>query len=164
MTKLNSASLEAYLLAHNIPGEVLRLEVPTPTVETAAAAVGCLPEQIVKSILFLVKGEPVLAVTCGQRYVEQRAIAARFGVGRKKVKLARPKIVLDISGYEVGAMPPFGHLQPLQTLLDPSVLAHEQVYAGGGAGNTLLRISPQAIQDAAAAEVLDLHTRPNMNN
>jgi prolyl-tRNA editing enzyme YbaK/EbsC (Cys-tRNA(Pro) deacylase) len=158
MRTLNSRDLESYMQGNGIDGEILRLDSPTPTVDSAAQAVGCLPEQIVKSILFLVDGAPVLAVACGPRRVEARALARRFDVGRKRVRLASPPQVLEITGYEVGAMPPFGHREPLPTLLDPLVNNQSEVYAGGGGENALLRITPSEIARAAAAEMWDLHT------
>ena len=157
MKTLNSRDLESYMQSSNIEAEILHLDAPTPTVEAAAQAVGCQPEQIVKSILFMVNGAPVLAVACGPRRVDARALARRFEVGRKRVKLAYPEQVIEVAGYEVGAMPPFGHREPLRTLLDPAVVSQTEVYAGGGEENALLRISPQAIQRAAQAELWDLN-------
>ncbi|MBI3159805.1 MAG: YbaK/EbsC family protein [Chloroflexi bacterium] len=154
---LTPLDLQAFLDEHAIPAEIVHLDALTPTVETAAAAVGCQPEQIVKSILFLVQGQPHLAVTCGTQRVDSRALAAHSGVGRKQVKLADAETVLALAGYPVGAMPPFGHRQPLPTLMDPSVLAQAEVYAGGGSDSTLLRIQPELIRRHAAAEVLALH-------
>ena len=160
MVKLSSDHLQAFMQQHGISGEVLHLSVPTPTVEMAAQAVECQPEQIVKSILFLINDEPVLTITCGTPRVERRAIASHYQVGRKRVNLASAKTVLTISGYEVGSMPPFGHQQPLETLIDPTVLTKEEVYAGGGADNALLCISPKDIQHYSQAVVLDLHNLP----
>ncbi len=95
MDKMGPADLQAYVDQHGISGEILYLDDRTPTVEIAARAVGTRPEQIAKSILFLIDEQPVLAITCGIAYVERRAIAALYGVGRKRVKLALP-------GYRVG--------------------------------------------------------------
>jgi prolyl-tRNA editing enzyme YbaK/EbsC (Cys-tRNA(Pro) deacylase) len=157
---LGPADLKAFLETHQIQGELLHLNNPTPTVETAAVAVGAQPEQIVKSILFLVDGQPVLAITCGTSYVERRAISLRFGVGRKKVKLAAPETVAEETGFLVGAMPPFGHRQPLRTLIDPRVLEKPVVYAGGGSDYDLLRLDPRTILQVTQGEVLDLITPP----
>jgi prolyl-tRNA editing enzyme YbaK/EbsC (Cys-tRNA(Pro) deacylase) len=180
-TPLSSLELQAFMTAHAIPGEILHMRVPTPTVEAAAQALGVRTEQIVKSILFLVEADavrppiqppapgqgfnsdhtrPVLAITCGTAYVERRTIAAHFEVGRKRVKLASPEVVLAISGYEVGAMPPFGHRQPLRTLLDRRVLDLSETYAGGGDENAMLRLDPHDIARFTAAEVLDLIALP----
>ncbi len=141
---------------HGIQGEILQLDQPVPTVPAAARAVGALEDQIVKSLLFLVAGEPLLAITCGTRRVDRRAVATVRGVGRKKVKLAAPEDVLAISGYTVGAMPPFGHSSALPTLLDESVLEQPAVYAGGGSDTALVRLDPQEILAATGAQVLDL--------
>lgn len=148
--------LSEYMRAHGISGEILHLDVTTPTVEAAARAVNAAPQQIIKSILFIVDEQPILAIACGTASIGRRAIADLFGVGKKRVKLANPEAVLEISGYEVGAMPPFGHRQPLTTLVDERVLASPELYAGGGADNALVRLNPQEILRATAARVLDL--------
>lgn len=164
---LNSSDLQSFMSAHNLTGEILRLSVPTPTVETASQAAGVHLDQIVKSILFLVEDlpgaqpyQPVLAIACGTAHVEQRAIAAHYGVGRKRVKLASPEQVRSITGYEVGALPPFGHRQPLPTLLDHRVLNLPQVYAGGGEENALVRLDSRDIARLTGAVVLDLTAIP----
>jgi Cys-tRNA(Pro) deacylase len=161
---LGPADLKAYMQAHGIPGEILHLSVPTPTVEAAAQAVGTNPDHIVKSILFLVDNKPVLAIACGQAYVERRALAAAFGVGRKKVKLASPESVLEATGYHVGAMPPFGHHVSLPTLIDWRVLEFTEIYAGGGDDNTLVRLPPQSILLATQARVIDLIAPPGQSS
>lgn len=157
---LTPSDIQAFLEDQNISGEILFLEVPTLTVEAAASAVGTSPQQIVKSILFIVGDEPILAVSCGMDRVDRRAIAAVCDVGRKKVKLASPEIMLEVSGYEVGAMPPFAHRQKIKTLLDQRVLQQPVVFAGGGAENALLRLSPDDILEATNAQVLDLVNGP----
>lgn len=153
---LKPENLHSFIQTNNIQAEMLHLDTLTPTVESAAQAVGTEPDNIVKSILFLVDGKPILAIACGQARVDSRAIAALYGVGRKRVKLAPPEVVLKETGYEVGAMPPFGHLYPLETLLDRRVLERPVVFAGGGSEQTLIRLSPQAILEATGARILDL--------
>ncbi len=153
---LDPSDLEEFMRKNHIPGEILHLDVPTPTVETAAAAVGSDPESIVKSLLFTINDNLVLAITCGPTHIDRRAIAAFFQVGRKKVKLADPQTVLEATGYQVGAMPPFGHHAPLSTLIDQRVLHKNEIYAGGGSDQTLLRISPETILNVTQAKVLDL--------
>lgn len=154
--RLGVHELVEYMQAHGIQGEILHLSVPTPTVEAAAQAVNASPEQIIKSILFIVDDQPVLAVACGKSTIDRRAIADMNRVGKKRVKLATPGMVLDISGYEVGAMPPFGHRQPLTTVIDPHVFESSESYAGGGAENALVRLNPQEILRVTGAQVLDL--------
>lgn len=160
---LNPADLEEFMQQNHIPGEILHLDVPTPTVESAASAVGNDPENIVKSLLFKINADLVLAITCGPAHIDRRAIAAHFQVGRKKVKLADPQTVLEATGYQVGAMPPFGHYKPLRTLIDQRVLEKNEIYAGGGSDQALLRLQPATILTVTQAEVLDLLAPPNQD-
>jgi prolyl-tRNA editing enzyme YbaK/EbsC (Cys-tRNA(Pro) deacylase) len=153
---LTPADLQRYLDTHALAGEILHLDVPTPTVETAAQAVGAHPDQIVKSVLFLIEETPILAVAYGTAHIDRRGIADKYGVGRKRVKLADAETVLRFTGYPAGAVPPFGHPHPLPTLLDPGVLQYEQVYAGGGAGNALVRLNPHEILRVTGAELVPL--------
>ena len=157
---LNPADLQTYLHAHGISGEIIHLAAPTPTVETAAQAMETSPEHIVKSILFLVLDQPVLAITCGTAHVNYRALAAIYGINRKRIKLASPEVVMSIAGYEVGAMPPFGHRVPLSTVIDQRVLEQSVVYAGGGAENVLVRLSPIDILRVTQARIEDLLNPP----
>jgi prolyl-tRNA editing enzyme YbaK/EbsC (Cys-tRNA(Pro) deacylase) len=157
---LGPEDLKAFMDERHIPGEIVHLEVPTLTVETAAEAVGVKPDQIVKSLLFEVGDTAVLAITCGISPVERRILASRFGVSRKKVKLADAATVLNVTGYPVGSVPPIGHSQTVPTLIDPGVLSHEEVYAGGGGGKALVRLNPKDILKYARPEILALHTLP----
>jgi prolyl-tRNA editing enzyme YbaK/EbsC (Cys-tRNA(Pro) deacylase) len=156
LVRLGVDELQTYIRAQNISAEIVRLDVPTPTVETAAQAVGTRVDQIIKSILFLAEDHPVLAIACGLSNIQRRAIADLYGIGKKRVKLATPEMVLEISGYEVGAMPPFGHRQPLNTIIDQRVLDFTETYAGGGAENVLLHLDPHEILRVTGARVIDL--------
>ena len=157
---LNAKDLQAFMELHRIPGQILILDMPTPTVEAAAQAVGISSRQIVKSVLFTVPQAAVLTISCGDQLVERRAIASLYQISRKRVKLAPPEVVLELTGFAVGTMPPFGHRTSLRTLLDPRVLTFDEIYAGGGTHHALVRLNPQDIADITQAEVIDLNTRP----
>lgn len=152
--------LQSFLDSKEIEAQILQLDAPTPTVPDAAEAVGASVDQIVKSVLFMVEDRPVMTITCGPENVERRVLSNKYGVGRKKVRLANPTQVLRHTGYPVGTVPPFGYPQPLDTLIDPAVLTQDEVYAGGGEHNTLLRIAPQLIVHTTRAEILNLHSLP----
>jgi len=157
---LTPNDLERFMDEKEIEGEIVYLDMPTPTVETAAQAVGTHPDQIVKSVLFSIRDDQVLAIACGTQLIERRVIATLYSVGRKRVKLANAEIVLESTGYPVGTVPPFGHPTPIRTLIDPNVLEHNEVYAGGGAHNSLVRLKPQDILAITEAQIIDLHSMP----
>jgi Cys-tRNA(Pro) deacylase len=138
---LTVADLQAFISAHNVLAEIVYPPAATPTVPAAAQAMGVHPDAIAKSVLFVIRrSEPLLVIANGERRISQRAIAARLGVGKKQVKIARPEEVLTWTGYPVGGVPPFGHLRPLPTWIDPAVLEQGTIYAGGGEATTLLRL------------------------
>lgn len=157
---LTPADLKTFIDQNDINGEIVFLDTPTPTVETAAQAVGTDPNHIVKSVLFTINDQHVLAITNGLRLIERRVIAGQYEVGRKRVKLSPPDVVLAITGYPIGTVPPFGHTNPLTVLIDPHVLEMQEIYAGGGAHNALIRLNPGDILRITKAEVLDLHNPP----
>lgn len=133
--------LAAYCEANGLNARVHRLSVPTLTVPDAAAAVGTEPERIAKSLVFLVNGEPLLVVAAGEGRIRCPLLAAALGVSRKRVRFATAEEALRITGYPVGAMPPFGHRQALPTLVDElTVPSSGRVYAGGGSVSALLEV------------------------
>lgn len=145
--------LQAYLDQHKISAEIVFPGAPTPTVPAAAEALGIQPEQIVKSVVFLVDEKPFLVYGCGTRRVDSRKLAARLNVNRKKVKLADADQVLDLTGYAVGTVPPLGLKTTMPVFMDPAVQAHEVIYAGGGGINALLKITSADLLRVSNAEV-----------
>jgi len=153
---LTPDDLAAFIERRGVRAEILHLPVETPTVEDAARAVGTHPDRIVKSLLFLVDRSPTLVIACGASPVSRRRMAAHFHMSPKRIKLADPEATLSASGYPVGALPPFGHRQPLPTLIDLRVLAQDEVFAGGGSIRSLLRIGAQELARVTQATALDL--------
>lgn len=158
---LDDADLARFIQDNDVDGEIVFLQDETPTVEAAADAVGVAPRQILKSLLFVIKeGEddlrPLLVIANGLSRVSYKKLAAHEGVSRRQVRIARPKQVAAITGYAVGTVPPFGHSQPLPTLIDEGVLAQSEVYAGGGAINALLRLDAAELQRVVQANVASL--------
>lgn len=157
---LTPTDLQIFMNQNDIPGEIVFLDTPTPTVETAAQAVGTDPKHIVKSVLFSFDDEHVLAIASGLGLIDRRAIASHYGIGRKRVKLSTSEVVLEVTGYPIGTVPPFGHKKPVKVLLDQRILEMTQVYAGGGDHNALVRLNPEDILRITQADIMDLHNPP----
>lgn len=138
---LDETDLMAWVASHGVTARLVAPGVPTPTVPDAAAALGVRPEQVLKSLVFLVLGEPHLVIAAGADRVRYPALADAWGVSRRQVRMAAPEEALAITGFEVGAMPPFGHRLPLPTLLDARrVVPGLRVFAGGGSRSALLEL------------------------
>lgn len=162
MTPRASDDLKRYIKEHGITAEIVFPPHKTPTVPEAAAAVGCEPDQIVKSILFLVDYEepvgrrPVLVIACGTARIDYKALAAHLGVGRKKVRLAPADVVLETLGYPAGGVPPFGHATPVPILMDQAVTRREIVYGGGGDDRSLVRMTVAELRRVTGAEIVSV--------
>lgn len=137
---LKPADLARFMAEHGIDAQIVPMTMETPTVPAAAAALGVQAAQIIKTLLFLVKDEPVLVIASGDTVVDRRPLAGRYGVGKKQVKLADPETVMRVTGYAVGGVPPFGHVTSAPVFLDEQIRIWEVVYGGGGDDHTLLRI------------------------
>lgn len=153
---LGTGDLQRFITENRIDAEMVPLEVDTPTVEAAAEAVGTEPNRIAKSLLFRVGDATVLAIACGTAPIRRRALASHFDVGRRQVRLASPDEVLEFTGYEVGAVPPFGHRNAVETLIDAAVMDQDRIYAGGGGKRTLVRVSAEEILRVTDGQVIDL--------
>jgi prolyl-tRNA editing enzyme YbaK/EbsC (Cys-tRNA(Pro) deacylase) len=150
--------LEKFLQARGIEVVFIALPDGARTVTEAARALGVAAERIVKSLLFMVDGKPVLVIASGTGRVDTSRLADHFKVRRSEIRLADSEDVLRVTGYEVGAVPPVGHDCTLHTLIDPAVLRFDPVYAGGGAHDHLLQISPAVILQENQAHVVELQS------
>jgi prolyl-tRNA editing enzyme YbaK/EbsC (Cys-tRNA(Pro) deacylase) len=153
---LNPADLADFIAQAGIVATLLPMPVETPTVPAAAAALGVLPAQIIKSLLFLARGEPVLVIAGGDALVDRRVLADHFGISKKQIKLADAGTVQMVLGYPAGGVPPFGHTTRVPVLLDRAVLGCDIVYGGGGDDRTLLRIAPAELARVTGADWVNL--------
>ena len=124
----------------------------TRTAEQAAAAVGCELGQIVKSLVFLCDGDPVLALTSGANRVDTKRLGSVLG---GKITRADADGVREATGYAIGGTPPFGHARPLQAVADPALLAYETVWAAAGTPDTVFELTPDDLLRASAAAVAE---------
>lgn len=117
--------------------DVQRFPQGTRTAVEAAAAVGCELGQIVKSLVFVCDGEPVLALTSGANRVDTAALGRVLG---GLVTQADADTVRRATGYAIGGTPPFGHARPLRTVVDADLMQFERVWAAAGTPETVFEI------------------------
>ena len=153
---MNSQDLRNFIDQERITAEILIMDGHTPTVEDAARELNVAPEQIIKSLVFVIRDEPLLVINNGLARVDQRKIADHLDVGRKWVRFANPEQALEITGYQVGSMPPFGHLTRLRTLLDSAIPEMDEIFGGGGDINAMMRLDTTELVRVTNAEILPL--------
>jgi Cys-tRNA(Pro) deacylase len=142
------------LQRRGIPFELRRFARSTRTAQEAAEAVGASPDRIVKSLLFLADGEPVLVLVSGAHRVSKEKLARVTGASR--VRPADAETVARVTGFPAGSVPPVGHATPVRTFMDQALLGPDLVYAGAGDPQALFVLHPEDLRRATGATVVDL--------
>jgi len=144
----------AVLRASGVDARLEEFQEGTPTAAAAARAIGCEPEEIVKSLVFICDGRPVLALVPGDRRADPNKVAAAVTAGYARV--ARPEEVLAATGFEPGGVAPFPSAAVTRVLLEKELLIHETVWAGAGTSRHMVGLSPVDLVRIARAEPADL--------
>ena len=126
----------------------------TKTAADAAAAIGDDIGQIVKSLIFSVDGEIVLAYVSGANQLDERKLAA--AAGGSKCGRVDADAVRAATGFPIGGVPPFGHVTSLRVFIDPDLLQWPEVWAAAGTWNDVFALSPDALVDASEGIVTEL--------
>jgi prolyl-tRNA editing enzyme YbaK/EbsC (Cys-tRNA(Pro) deacylase) len=126
------------------------LSESTRTAVEAAEAVGCELGQIVKSVVLQdASGDLLLCLCAG----DQRIDLERVGEG---VTMARGRDVKEQTGYAIGGIPPLGHAQKLDTLVDARLMALEGLWAAAGHPNSLFPLTPEELVRMTGGRVAEV--------
>lgn len=125
--------LIAYLTDHGADFRVVTHE-PVRTSEEAARVRGTPLEQGAKALVFRADRSPVLLVLPANRRIDSRAFKRAFGI--KDLAMISPDELRDLTGLEVGAVPPFGGLMELPTYVDERLLVLPQISFNAGSRTT----------------------------
>jgi prolyl-tRNA editing enzyme YbaK/EbsC (Cys-tRNA(Pro) deacylase) len=153
------ADLQGFLTEAGIEAEILTLTAETPTVTAAAEALGISVDQIVKTVLFLVNGDPVAVLANGTRRVDAKKLARYLGISPNRVKLANGEAVIAHLGYAPGTVPPVGHVTPVKRLIVSELAALSPeliVYAGGGGLHEMLKLTVATLIGVTQARIADV--------
>lgn len=142
------ATVRAWLAEHGV--EVLEFDLPTPTAETAAAAVGCAVGQIAKTLLFRVGRNHVAVIAAGDARVQQARLKQATGFAGK-VTMARAEEVVAWTGYAPGGVCPFLLPDDLPRLLDASLKRFDVVYPAAGNAHSAVPIDYQRLRQLSGA-------------
>jgi prolyl-tRNA editing enzyme YbaK/EbsC (Cys-tRNA(Pro) deacylase) len=125
----------------------------TPTAEDAANAVGCGLGQIVKSLVFLCDGRPILVLVPGDRRADPSKVRAAAGCA--KAKVAGADDVLRATGFEPGAVAPFPLSVVQEVFVDHLLLAHDVVWVGAGSTRHMAALAPADLVRVTSATAVD---------
>jgi len=143
----------AYLRTAGAEARLEELESGTTTAEDAARAAGCPIGQIVKSIVVLCDGRPVLALVPGDRRADLAKIA--HATGAVEARIARASEVEEATGFAPGAVAPFPLPNVDRVLIDQNLLAHDMVWVGAGSTTHMAAMNPSVLVRLARAQPVD---------
>jgi prolyl-tRNA editing enzyme YbaK/EbsC (Cys-tRNA(Pro) deacylase) len=126
----------------------------TKTAQDAADAIGVELGQIVKSLIFAVDGELVLAYVSGANRLDERLLAA--AAGGSACERVDADAVRGATGFPIGGVPPFGHTTKLRIFIDPDLLQFDEVWAAAGTWHDVFGIEPHKLVEASGGVVTDL--------
>ncbi|TMD39439.1 MAG: YbaK/EbsC family protein [Chloroflexi bacterium] len=144
---------ETWLASTNLGVTVREFPEGTRTAVDAARAVGCEVGQIVKSLVFIAAGRPVVALVSGANRLDEGRLAAVAGdpVAKADADTAR-----TATGYAIGGVPPFGHATEVPVFMDRDLFGYRSVWAAAGRPDSVFEIQPERLRELSKAMVADL--------
>lgn len=146
--------VQAALEAAGLPIEIVELDESARTAQLAANALGTTLGSIVKSLVFLADGEPVLVLVAGDRRASPEKLKRLLNA--RRVMIANASRVREETGFSIGGVPPLGHEQPLSTWIDASLARFDPVYAAAGHHQAVFPIPFRALVEITQGNVVDL--------
>src|SRR3989338_1688901 len=143
--------LKKWMAENHVNAEHLHFENSVHTVEDACREAKAQPDDFVKTICMITSdGNVIGAIVLGSDRASTERVSKALNIERPRV--ATPEEALEKTGYIVGGTPPFGYEATF--LIDQKVMEKENVYAGGGTPNALIKISPKELQKANGGEIV----------
>ncbi|MCJ7725087.1 MAG: YbaK/EbsC family protein [Acidimicrobiia bacterium] len=126
----------------------------TKTSADAAAAVGCELSAIAKSLVFVVDDRPVVVIMSGDLRVDPARLAGALGAsGSRRAGLDEAR---DATGFAVGGTPAFGHVTPVEVVIDRSLQRHTEVWSAAGTPTTVYPVRLDDLVEASGARWVDV--------
>ena len=148
------ARVAEFLKRAGVDARVEEFPEGTPTAGAAAMAVGASRAQIVKSLVFVCDGRPILALVPGDRRADENKIAA--AAGARNARVARPDEVLAATGFEPGGVAPFPASGISRVVMAGELLAHDRVWIGAGSERHMAGLSPVDLAQLTQARTAEL--------
>ena len=157
---INKPPASAALEELEIPHRIFVHKGTVTSFEQAARERGQYESQVVRSILFQIRPEEfVMVLVAGREQVDWKKLRQR--VGRSRIRMATEEEVLEVTGYRVGAVSPFGLKNPVRVLIDSSVLKEEEISVGSGVRNMAIIMKSADLRETLGdAEIVSL-TEPS---
>lgn len=141
--------VQAYFDKWDLKDRVKVFDQSSATVELAAAAVGCEPARIAKTLSFLLGEDPILIVTAGDVKIDNKKYKAHF---HQKAKMIPWEQVEDYIGHAPGGVCPFAVKEGICVYLDESLKRFETVFPAAGSGNSAIELNLAELEKYSNAQ------------
>ena len=135
--------VKEYFAGHGIADRVLEFDVSSATVDLAAAAIGCAPGRIAKTLSFSVNGSAILIVCAGDARIDNPKFKAYFGV---KAKMLAHEEAESMIGHAVGGVCPFAVNEDVQVYLDVSMKRFDTIFPACGSSNSAIEMTMEELE------------------
>ncbi|MGE5615440.1 MAG: YbaK/EbsC family protein [Bacillota bacterium] len=138
----SARKIQDLLTSRGAECEVVQLPASTRTSAEAAAAVGCSVAQIAKSIVLRTaqSDKAVIVVASGVNRVNEAKVAGYIG---EPIRKADADFVREKTGFVIGGVPPIGHAEPIDTIVDEDLMKLGDVWAAAGTPNSVFKVSAE---------------------
>ena len=149
----SAQAVQQALKSKGIDARIVVLPQSARTAKDAAAAVGCQVDQIAKSLIFrrTDTNQPVLVIASGSNRVDEQLVSAYLNA---EIVKADADFVRSSTGFAIGGIPPLGHRNPIQTLVDQSLFQHDLVWAAAGTPNAVFSLNPHRLVEITNGQVV----------
>ena len=134
-----------------MPIAVTRFSATTRTAQDAAREIGCSVAEIVKSLVFVADGAPVVVLCSGADRVDEARL--RDALGAAGVRRATADEAKAATGYAIGGVPPFAHASAVRVIVDDGLSAFTTVWAAAGLPDAVFPIAPAELVRLAGGAV-----------
>ncbi len=146
--------VKAYFEAIGMEKEIFAFDNSTENSAKAAQTLGVELGQIAKSILFFADSRPVLVVISGDKRVDEKKLKSFLSA--KKVRLAKPEEVFEVTGFEVGGVSPVGLRNQICVFIDESLKRFNVIYPAAGESNNMFITSFDELVKLSKAKVVNV--------
>ncbi|MDD5370805.1 MAG: YbaK/EbsC family protein [Anaerolineaceae bacterium] len=144
---MDATSVTKALDALNVSYRFFKHPGPVHSVEQAAQQRGMTIDQVIRSIVFRLEQDHfIMVLVPGGRQIAWPAL--RKYLRRSRLTLASEAEVLQVTGYPLGAVSPFGLPHPMRILADPGVFARLEVSIGAGIRNATIILASDDLRVA----------------
>jgi len=135
-----------YLKSKNIKFKIIHLNEIPRTAQDVERIYGCPLNQVLKTLIFIGKTKPVIAVLPGDKRVDMDKL--KEVTKGNNLRMAKSNEVEEITGYTIGGISPFGIEKNIKKIIDKSVFKIKTVNIGSGKAEIGIELNSEELKKA----------------